>query len=249
MKATRTNASAALSKLRWIVAVRQNVRQWFQGFGHFCDERTRLPMRGRPNVLQRRMFAYYQWCCEHDKPCRMVVLKYRRAGSSTASAAILYTHAQNYHARLGVIGTDYKASSNMLAMVEHFGRHDHFPGWDTNHDVWSEAERSAPETAEVVAEVLAVAGALGRVNPGRMWAAQTTIGPAVAGGANQSQLPQTVGDAVSVPVTSSDVWSENLSHVPQPVGAAASGPTTSSDVWSENQPHVPPPVGAAASGP
>jgi hypothetical protein len=60
----------------------------------------------------------------------------------------------------------------------------------------------APKTAEVVAEVLAVAGvlgrvemvaevlaaagALGRVYPGRMRAAQTTIGPAKAGGANLS---------------------------------------------------------------
>ena len=61
----------------------------------------------------------------------MVVLKYRRAGSSTGSEALVYTHASNYNARLGVIGTDYKASSNMLQMLAFFGQHDDFPGWSS----------------------------------------------------------------------------------------------------------------------
>jgi hypothetical protein len=30
---------------------------------------------------------------------------------------------------MGVIGTDYKASSNMLDMVKYYGEHDEFPGW------------------------------------------------------------------------------------------------------------------------
>jgi hypothetical protein len=51
---------------------------------------------------------------------------------------------------------------------------------DSQSPRWSDAERSAPKTAEEVAEVLAVAGALGRANPGRMRVAQTTIGPAKA---------------------------------------------------------------------
>jgi hypothetical protein len=59
--------------------------------------------------------------------------------------------------------------------------------------VWSGAERIAPEVAEVVAEVLAVAGAFGRVNPGRMRAAQTTIGPAKAGGANPAPITPVPG--------------------------------------------------------
>jgi hypothetical protein len=127
-KATR-RAGMVRHKAQHPAEVRDDVAVWFEKFGRFCDERTREAMRGRPNVLQQRMFAHYRWCLERDKPCRMVVLKYRRAGSSTASAAILYAHARNYQARLGVVGTDYKASSNMMAMVKHFGRYDEFTGW------------------------------------------------------------------------------------------------------------------------
>jgi len=112
-----------------LLEVRDDPGLWFRGFGRFRDERTRMAMRGRPNVLQRRMFEHYRRCQRAGQPCRMVVLKYRRAGSSTGSQALIYTHAQNYNARLGVIGTDYKASSNMLQMLAFFGEHDDFPGW------------------------------------------------------------------------------------------------------------------------
>jgi len=109
--------------------VRESPLLWFQGFGRYCDEQTRQPVRGRANVLQRRMFEHYRRCRQANKPCRMAVLKYRRAGSSTGSEALIYTHAHNYHARLGVVGTDYKAGLNMLEMLKFFGEHDDFPGW------------------------------------------------------------------------------------------------------------------------
>lgn len=112
-----------------LLAIRDDPKRWFQGFGRYCDEQTRQPVLGRANVLQRRMFEHYRRCRLANKPCRMAVLKYRRAGSSTGSSALLYTHAHNYNARLGVVGTDYKASSNMLDMLKHFGEHDDFPGW------------------------------------------------------------------------------------------------------------------------
>ena len=115
-----------------MIAVRRDPKGWFQGWGHWLDdENSRKPTRGRANVLQRRVFEHYRRCLAERKPCRMVVLKYRRAGSSTASTATLYTHALNFPGtRLGVIGTDYKASHNMLAMVKTFGKHDTFAGWN-----------------------------------------------------------------------------------------------------------------------
>lgn len=113
-----------------VLEIRSDVKLWFQGFGRYCDEQTRAPIRGRANVLQRRMFEHYRRCRLANKPCRMAVLKYRRAGSSTGSEGIIYTHAHNFNARLGVIGTDYKASTNMLEMLRFFGKHDDFPGWN-----------------------------------------------------------------------------------------------------------------------
>lgn len=109
--------------------MRADPLKWFQGFGFWRNEQTRQAQLGPANVLQRRVFEWYRICQARGRPCRMVVLKYRRAGSSTAGSALVYTHAQNHDARLGVIGTDYKASSNMLDMVKFFGEHDDFPGW------------------------------------------------------------------------------------------------------------------------
>ena len=117
------------AKNREHLAVRADPQQWFQGWGRFRDEATRQPSQGKANVLQRRMFEHYRRRKAEDRPCRMVVLKYRRAGSSTGSQALIYTHAHNFNARLGVIGTDYKASANMLQMLEFFGEHDDFKGW------------------------------------------------------------------------------------------------------------------------
>ena len=131
-----------------LLEIRGDPGLWFQGFGRFRDEQTRLPMRGRANVLQRRMFEHYRRCQKEGKPCRMVVLKYRRAGSSTGSQALIYTHAQNYHARLGVIGTEYKASANMLEMLAFFGKHDDFPGWFAGRNPQGNAGRAAREMCE-----------------------------------------------------------------------------------------------------
>ena len=118
-----------LTALEERIKIREDPLLWFERFGRFSDEQARSPARGPANVLQRRMFEHYRRCREAGKPCRMAILKYRRAGSSTGSAALVYLHAHNYRARLGVIGTDYKASANMLEMLAFFGRHDDFPGW------------------------------------------------------------------------------------------------------------------------
>lgn len=119
-------------KAEQVIAVRRDPKVWFQGWGHWKDdEKSKTLNRGPANVLQRRIFEHYRRCLEQRKPCRMAVLKYRRAGSSTASTAVLYTNALNFPGvELGVIGTDYGASHNMLNMIKTFGRNDTFPGWD-----------------------------------------------------------------------------------------------------------------------
>ncbi len=115
-----------------MLAVRRDPKAWFQGWGHWVNHEDSCKLaRGPANVLQRRVFEHYRRCLAERKPCRMVVLKYRRAGSSTASTATLYTHALNFPgAQLGVIGNDYKAAHNMLEMMKVFGRNDRFAGWN-----------------------------------------------------------------------------------------------------------------------
>lgn len=113
-----------------IASVRRDPRVWFQGFGYWLDdENNRKATRGPALVLQRRYFEHYRRCLAARKPCRMVGLKYRRASSSTAGNAIMYHHSLNFESRVGVIGKDYKSSSNMLGMIKTFAEHDDFPGW------------------------------------------------------------------------------------------------------------------------
>ena len=117
-------------RLEQVAAVRRDPRIWFQGFGYWLDdENNRKATRGPALVLQRRYFEHYRRCLKARKPCRIAGLKYRRASSSTAGNAILYHHSMNFPSRAGVIGKDYKSSSNMLAMVKTFAEHDDFPGW------------------------------------------------------------------------------------------------------------------------
>lgn len=124
-----TGASKGEFPLEWIRDIRHDPQRFFEGFGFFKDEQTGLPRRERANVLQRRIFAHYRWCQERNAPCRMAVVKYRRAGSSTGSSCLMYVHSQNYKSRGAAVGTDYKSAQNMLQMVSHFASHDDFPGW------------------------------------------------------------------------------------------------------------------------
>lgn len=116
----------------YIQEVRENPLAWFHRHGYWLNEETRAPTRGPANVLQRRMFAHYKYCQDNGLPCRMAVLKYRRAGSSTASQAMNYFYMLNHNARMGVIGMDYRSSANMMEMLSHFGSHDDFPGWSAS---------------------------------------------------------------------------------------------------------------------
>lgn len=109
--------------------IRGDVHGWFNGFARVRDERSQQPVMVAANVLQRRMFEYYYRCQKEGKPCRMVVLKYRRAGSSSASAAMNYVHNQNYESRSACIGTDYRSAVNIMDMVAFYAQHDDFPGW------------------------------------------------------------------------------------------------------------------------
>lgn len=121
-----------------VLANRRDPKRWFQSWGYFKDVETQKPKRGKANVLQRRIFEHYRQCWASKSPCRMAALKYRRAGCSTSGACLVYMSANNREARLGVIGTDYKASSNMMDMVKFFGEHDDFPGWSRGFEATME---------------------------------------------------------------------------------------------------------------
>lgn len=112
--------------------VRDDPLLWFESHGWWKDEISKESSRGPANIYQRRVLAHLRWCMDLDLPCRIAGLKYRRAGSSTIGNAGLHFCGMQHKWRMAVIGTDYKASTNMLEMVEHFAAHDDFPGWSVN---------------------------------------------------------------------------------------------------------------------
>lgn len=115
--------------LAFLNSVRDDPAAWFAGFGWWKDEVTKKSCRGPANIYQRRVFEHVRRCMEAGVPCRMAGLKYRRAGSSTCGAANIHDLGMQHTWRMAVIGTDYKASANMLDMVKHFAEKDDFPGW------------------------------------------------------------------------------------------------------------------------
>lgn len=127
------NDAETVADLEWINEVRDDPLKWFQGWGWWKDEITKESSRGPANIYQRRVMAHIKWCMERDLPCRIAGLKYRRAGSSTVgNGGGLHFCGMQHKWRMAVIGTDYKAATNMLEMVEHFAKHDDFPGWSPN---------------------------------------------------------------------------------------------------------------------
>lgn len=109
--------------------VRSDAELWFTGFARVKDLVTQQPVRAKAKPLQRRGWAHYKTCQDAGVPCRQVWVKGRRAGGSDGCAALVYLHANNYQARLGQIGTNYRTAHNMLEKVKFFGEHDEFPGW------------------------------------------------------------------------------------------------------------------------
>jgi hypothetical protein len=109
--------------------VRENPALWFYGYAKVEDEISRMPVSPGARVLQKRMFREYVRAQKARRPCRMLVVKTRREGSSTGGTAIDYVHALNYKARIALIGTNYRSSHTLMRMLRHYGQHDQFPGW------------------------------------------------------------------------------------------------------------------------
>lgn len=135
--------------------ISEDVALLAKGFLKIPERVSKEPIAFEPSPLQDRMFSHYRLCQGRQDPCRMVVPKIRRGGGSTGAEAIMYTHAHNYNARIGSIGTDDTVSKNMFEMVRFFDKHDSFPGWgratkilETGEMTWANGSKWESYTAE-----------------------------------------------------------------------------------------------------
>jgi hypothetical protein len=96
---------------------RHLVQAWFSTCAVIRDEEGEEITGPKPNILQRRMFDYYEECQERGSGCMMVILKPRRAGASTASQAILYHHGRRHPGVHGTLMGDKEGTSEEIYSI------------------------------------------------------------------------------------------------------------------------------------
>jgi len=112
-------------------AIRDDPGVWARHHGMLLNESTRALFRvTRPNVLQRRAFAVYKARMLERRPCRLIILKPRGRGGSSAAGIIFYHHLQNFNTFGGIVGTTDEVSENLKEFIlKPLAAHDDFPGW------------------------------------------------------------------------------------------------------------------------
>lgn len=105
---------------------RLNPAWWFARYGYIVPRGGGKPIRAmKPNAVQRKMFDAYNQTRLHKKPCKMLVLKPRKAGASTGAQAICYHHNRSYPGIRGAIMGDIeKTSFTMMRMFKTYAECD-----------------------------------------------------------------------------------------------------------------------------
>ncbi len=110
------------------IELRSNPRTWFEVYGTILNRAGEL-VRPTANSFQARVFSIYRWCRDNQKPCRIIILKPRRKGSSTVSLALCYTHLRNFMGYGAVLGDDLGTTAKLMETWNRYVEHDKFLGW------------------------------------------------------------------------------------------------------------------------
>jgi len=99
---------------------------WLESSGFVLNKAGKL-VRPLANRMQRDIGMIYRYCRDNSIPCRLVALKPRQTGMSTASMTLMYHHCQNYRTNALVIGDEFEKSvANLVRMFERFADTDEF---------------------------------------------------------------------------------------------------------------------------
>ncbi len=108
--------------------IRNDPQTWFEVFGTILNRAGEL-IRPEANSFQARVFGVYRWCRDNRKPCRIIILKPRRKGSSTVSLALCYTHLRNHMGYGAVLGDDLGTTAKLMETWNRYVEHDKFKHW------------------------------------------------------------------------------------------------------------------------
>lgn len=100
----------------YLKTFRDSALKWFMRWGVVKDrsgEIVRHPHLKLQSV-QRKMYEHYDLCTEQRKPCRMIVLKWRKGGASTGAQALMYHHDRRWRNRSSAIMGDVTGTSDQV---------------------------------------------------------------------------------------------------------------------------------------
>ena len=102
---------------------RWNTAAWMENFGKIADDAgdIRTPTC---NEFQREVSDIIQWCHENQRPCRVIILKPRRKGSSTVSVAAGYRRLQAKRATGCIAGGSHYQGGKLLDMMKIYADND-----------------------------------------------------------------------------------------------------------------------------
>ncbi len=142
-----TEEEASLLAVR---KVRENPLIWFETCATILDRGGNLIVP-EANPFQRRVVEIYLWCRDQGVPCRMIILKPRRKGSSTVSLALGYTHLRNYRGYGAILGDDLGTTAKLMECWSRYLESDRFQGWGNrskaNRREFSHGSKVREETA------------------------------------------------------------------------------------------------------
>lgn len=111
-----------------VLLVRSNPIVWMETCSTIMGRDGRL-FTPQANSFQRRVAAIYRYCLREKRPCRIIILKPRRKGSSTISLAVGYTHLRNHIGNGAILGDDFGTTAKLMECWDRFAETDKFPAW------------------------------------------------------------------------------------------------------------------------
>lgn len=98
---------------------------WFATCAKVSDKNKKI-IRPIPNIFQLRIFAAYEHCIRVGRPPRIICLKPRRVGGTTACSALSYHHCRRFPSRHISIADTNEKSDILFQMFVFFADNDPF---------------------------------------------------------------------------------------------------------------------------
>lgn len=105
---------------------------WFASCSKILDKNRKL-ITPIPNIFQLRIFHAYVWCIQNGIPPRIICLKPRRVGGTTACAGLSYFHCRRFPTKHISIADTNEKSDILFQMFCMFAEKDAF-AWGTTFE-------------------------------------------------------------------------------------------------------------------